>query len=127
MRTKAQFADMTERAQRVSELVAAGWSNRRIAKELRLCDRTVLRYRHRLGLPVKPPAPRLTDEELAWAKRLLDEGASYGEVSRTLGRQAAAIQKKLPGYTLPPSEAGRIAALTKSMNALERRLKAVTA
>jgi hypothetical protein len=50
--------------------------------------------------PKAPSARRFTEEELALAKRLLEDGASYKEVQRTLGRGikgADTLSRKFPG------------------------------
>jgi hypothetical protein len=114
--------ELAERRERIAELARNGWDDTRIARELALSTRTVLRYRHRLGLPVREQSPRLSASEIDAAQRLLDDGCSYGEVARTLGRCRATITKHFPGYEMSPAEGGRIAQLTVMWNRFEREL-----
>lgn len=81
--------------QRILELNRAGWSDERIAVQLGICSRTVLRARHRNGIRFEPKV--LTAEELRRAEQMLDDGASYGELARTLGFTPAAFQRRFPG------------------------------
>ena len=114
---KPDSQEMAERADRISALIASGWSDARIARELDISTRTVIRYKHRLGSAVRSQK-RLTAEEIEQARRLLEDGCSYGEVARTIGFSYQAIKRKLPGFSLDPSEAGRIASMTKKFNGL---------
>lgn len=88
--------DMARRDQRIAELTRAGRSASQIAAELHVTARTVARARARMGI-AKPCRITLTDDELRRAAALLEDGASYAEVARTLGRSIAAICKRFPG------------------------------
>jgi len=112
--------ELVERRERIAEMAAKGWNDARIARELALSTRTILRYRHRLGLPVFQPKPRLSADEIEAAQRLLDDGCSYGEVARTLNRCRATIVKHFPGYKLSAAEGGRVAQMKVMWNRLER-------
>lgn len=60
----------------------------------------ITQVRKEAGLPRRPirPYKPMTTREVAQALRLLEDGASYGEVARTLGRTVNAIRKHHPGY-----------------------------
>jgi DNA-binding NarL/FixJ family response regulator len=84
-----------ERLKRTEVFIKEGWTNRQIAQELRVTDRTINRYRDDLGLSA--PAKRMTPEEIALAEQMLDDGASYAEVARTLNRPTATIANRFTG------------------------------
>lgn len=65
---------------------------------------TVTRVRRMHGL-AKPWTP-LTDEQLTRAEQLLDDGASFAEVARTIGTTASAICKRFPGRGWSHQECG---------------------
>lgn len=51
--------------------------------------------------PIRKPAPktrRWTADELARATAMLEDGATYAEVARTLQRAVPSVTQKLPGY-----------------------------
>lgn len=65
--------------------------------------------------------PRTSPRLLSQAARLLDDGAPYAEVSRTLGVSHRTLSRHLPGRSqwTDPSEAGRFgAAVRRSGGAL---------
>ena len=78
-----------------------------IAKKLYVSDRTVSRYRKKLGIAAFERKP-LTEEELVQAKRLLEDGANYAEVGRTIGRSSHAIRNHFPGYSWSLQECSRL-------------------
>ncbi|QDF17579.1 hypothetical protein SEA_YAGO84_47 [Gordonia phage Yago84] len=90
-----------ERAQRVAELTRAGLSAREIAARLRVTVRTVGRDRRRTGTNGHRPA-RWSEEKLARAKALLDDGASYRETAMTVGCDPTHLRRRFPGYGWPP-------------------------
>lgn len=93
--------DQVRRDARITELTRAGMSARRIAELVGVTPRTVARVRARAGI-AKPytGANPMTDDEIRRAAFLLDDGASYGEVERTLGRSNVTIRKHLPGRSI---------------------------
>lgn len=96
----AQLDEIQDRRETVAALTRQGYTADQIANILRVSGRTVQRYRVITG--TSQPAPRpFTDEELALARNLLEEGAGYGEVSRTIGHDRSAVRRRLPGYGLP--------------------------
>lgn len=46
---------------------------------------------------MRAPRYKLTDEEKRRAAELLDDGVSYREVARTIGRSASVICRRFPG------------------------------
>ena len=87
------------RNERVIALTQAGASAHTIAAILRIAPRSVTRIRRRCGISLAGAAVPLTEGELSTAKRFLEDGASYAEVERTIGRGRDAIERHLPGYT----------------------------
>lgn len=88
------------RDQRIAKLTEDGLTAEAIAAELGVTARTVQRARVRRGV-AKPAARRMTAEDLRRARELLDDGASLGEVSRTIGRDLHTIGKHFPGCGWP--------------------------
>jgi hypothetical protein len=88
-------AERAARDQRVAELTRGGYSARFIAEELNITMRTVARCRVRTGT-AQPPPCYMTDTELRLAETLLDDGASYCEVARTIGRSTDALRTRFP-------------------------------
>lgn len=63
---------------------------------LRVSSRTVVRYRRRAGVS-RPIPEHITDEQLARAEQLLDDGASVAETARTVGVSPMGLHKHFPG------------------------------
>lgn len=93
---RAAVADDASIATRIVLMTNAGWSAQRIAEALRCNVRTVTRIRVRAGI-AKPPSRPLTDDELAIAERLFDDGCSISEVERTLGRAQGSLNRRFKG------------------------------
>lgn len=81
----------------IARMTKAGRSAADISAALRITERQVVRIRKQLGI-AKPVVPRITEQEWQLAHQMLLEGCSYGEVSRTLGRDHGAIQRRFPGF-----------------------------
>lgn len=77
-------------------LTKRGWSIPRIANHLGISERTVQRTRAKAGL-CRPPNTPITVEQIARAGNLLDDGASYSEVARTIGCCWETVAKYWPG------------------------------
>lgn len=110
----------TERRDRIVKLTARGWTAQEIADLLGVTARTVTRGRRAAGI-AKPRHLPMTDDEKRAAKTLLDDGASYEEVARTIGRSSKTLARHLPGYTLGRKLAAEAATLGRTMARLERQ------
>lgn len=109
-----------ERQHRIIELTRQGLTTAVIADMLGISQRTVERARHDCGY-AEEAAPPMTAEEKAEALARLNDGASYAEVARTLGRHALTIARHCPGYTWDRSQIAQAAAWGRAMARLERR------
>lgn len=79
-----------------------GLSGVRIAQELGITTVSVYRIRKELGL--ETGAVRMTEERRAKIKAMLDDGASWMEIKKTLGVQHATMQKHFPGTQWTPEQ-----------------------
>lgn len=86
-----------ERINRVIAASKAGKTAPEIAASEGISARTVQRIRRRAGIGQPTVIRPFTDDELATAARMLDDGASRGEVARTLHRSEHAIARRFPG------------------------------
>lgn len=111
------------RRTQIVELTRLGHSAAQIAGRLGITARSVQRGRVAAGLAATQP-PRFCEAEYRAAKRMLDDGASYHEVGRTLGRAASTVKRHLPGYTWDKHQAAHAAALGRAMARLDRRVAA---
>lgn len=79
---------------------------KRVASELNVnYDHLINVYSHQMGLVVRQPVRRYTDEQYAEADRLLGFGMSYTEVGKIVGIDRKMIAQKIPGKGLTASEA----------------------
>lgn len=85
-----------EIADRVVELTRQGHTARQISERLHISQRTVNRLRMKRGIG-RPSLPTMTSEMVARAATMLDDGASYAEVARTLGVDLSSIKRRFPG------------------------------
>jgi transposase len=100
--TKRRYPDrspdaLAERRSRIVTLCRSGLTVREAAARVGVGISAVTQARREAGL-AKPRPPRMSAEELARAKAMLDDGASYAEVARTLGRGRMAIARRFPGF-----------------------------
>lgn len=99
-------------------MTLAGRTAPDIAAALRITTRTV--QRDRVATGVAQPGPRaIPDDVLAAAERLLDEGCSYAEVSRTVAIDPTTTAKHFPGR-------GWTKAQTAEWSALHNRMRAAS-
>lgn len=115
-----QHIDMTPegiaaRRERVIMLTSQGVSAPTISAILGISKRSVQRHRARAGIAEDAALP-LSDAEKARAKALLEDGCSYNEVARTVGRTSHSLKRWFPGYGWPPQEVGRLAAAQRWAN-----------
>lgn len=80
------------------------------ARRLGVSRETVRQTRRRLGILQARP---WTDADTARALQLLDDGCSFTEVGRTLGRSPATICRRFPGRGWSATECGRFSRLTR--------------
>jgi IS30 family transposase len=99
-------AKIAERRRQVVTLTQQGWSLGDIAERLGVTDRTVARDRLACGI-AHPKAPPMSTDELAQAQQLLDDGASYLEVARSLGRNHQTIAQRFPGQGWTAEQTGQ--------------------
>lgn len=97
-----------QRRAQVVELTRLGRTIADIAAALRISERHVSRIRAEQGI-ARPKPPLLSEEELRIAAEMLDDGASYAEVARTLGRHHRAIAVRFPGRGWDKGEGARLA------------------
>jgi len=109
---------INERRDRIAQLTRQGLDASTIASMLHINVRTVQRAKKLRGL-TKPPNP-LTTAEIERAKALLDDGACYAEVERTIGRSHGAIYRHLPGYAYSRAQIAEAALFGRMMASLER-------
>jgi hypothetical protein len=73
--------------------------------------------------PVRKRAARpneASDSERLRAKAFLEDGASYQEVGRTIGRYPSTVANWFPGYQFTPRQAGFAAKLASKARKLDR-------
>lgn len=80
----------------ILELVGQGLSDEAVAQRVGMTAGTVSRVRRRAGIK-RQQARRFTAEECATIEAMLDDGCSYEEIGRTVGRHASTICWKWPG------------------------------
>jgi hypothetical protein len=98
-----------ERRARVIELTRQGHSASAIAAFTGITKRSVTRIRSDMGVAQPPSGLPLTDDEMRRAAELLDDGCSYGETARTLGRNCETIRRHFPGRGWTRAECAEIA------------------
>jgi IS30 family transposase len=113
--------DRRHRRDRVVELTRKGFMVTEISALLGVAERTVTRDRVARGC-AEPRWIAVTGRELLRAKEMLDDGASYSEVGRTLGRAPQSISRHLPGYQWTREQAVQAATLGRRMSKLMREI-----
>lgn len=84
-----------ERERMVRKRTMQGRSLPQIAAELGITERSVSRIRERIKISAVKPEP-LTAAERAKIEDMLDDGCSYREIGRTLGRSENTIWANYP-------------------------------
>lgn len=95
---------VADRRAKVVEWTRWGVTARQISIRLGITERSVQRHRAAAGIAKRQWADRLTVEELARAEELLDDGCSFAEVGRTLGRDMRTIRHHFPGRGWTPEQ-----------------------
>lgn len=105
-----------EREARVKCLTEQGWPATEIAAVLKISTRTVVRYRRVTGCS-QPVGRHLTDDEIATAGEMLDDGCPVQEVAKTLGVSAWAIAARYPGRAWTRSQISAFGCLHRRFSA----------
>jgi IS30 family transposase len=108
--------DVAERRERIVELTRQGYTADQISHTEGVTARTVQRTRQAMG--ISRDYNRMTPDELRAAAALLDDGCSYGEVARTLGRAPCTIRRHFPGRGWPVGDVYRVAAFNRQLKQL---------
>ena len=103
----------------VVELSRQGLTAKVISEKLGVTMRTVTRARAFRGI-AKPGGIPMTEFELLRAKEMLEDGACYAEVARTIGRTHQTISRHLPGYQWTPEQIYEAAAIGRRVSKLMR-------
>jgi DNA-binding CsgD family transcriptional regulator len=101
------------RWERIAQLTREGRPASEIAAIVGMTKRSVTRVRHELGIAQGGAAEALTEAERQIVETMLDDGCSYNEIARTIGRGTSTIARHWPGRGWPPGEGGRVAMLTR--------------
>lgn len=105
-----------DRRARVKSLTAQGLTASEIADQLKVSERTVVRYRRATGC--SQPVPRhLTADVVARAGEMLDDGCPYEEVARTLRVSPRSVAAWYPGRAWAPSQVSAFGNLHKRFHA----------
>lgn len=113
--TEVQAAAAARR-DRIIEYTRKGFSASLIADIEKVTPRSVFRIRHQTGMSQGGPPKPLTEDELATAASMLDDGCSIAEVARTLGRHYPTLAKYFPGRGWSKEDAARFAAWSFRMS-----------
>jgi len=104
--------------ERLAELNARGMSAAKIAEALGCEPRTVYRWRSAQGIAQPLPESRNPDDlpaRLEQARRLLEDGAPYNEVVKTLHMHKRTLQRHFPGMAWSKVEGSRLGAFITRM------------
>lgn len=100
-------------------LIEAGVDSRMAGIRLGISDRTVLRYRKMLGMPIAPSAVPYPQEVRDKALEMLKEGMSGREVAKTLGLSETRIGRWFPEYMWTTQQSIEYANMVKRLNRIE--------
>ncbi len=114
-----------EKAEKRRDLVAKmtrlGVPGPIIAAHLGVSVRTVSRARRERDC-AKPLPTEISEADLAVAQQMLEDGATYSEVSRTLGRDTRVWKRRFPGFDCPPERTGELSMLARTLNKIPSEL-----
>lgn len=106
--------DVEERHDQIARMARSGMQRKVIARRLGVHIRTVDRVLSDRGLTKGNP-PKMTVEEIERARALLEDGASYYEAARSIGRSSMVLRRKLPGYQWDKVKSGEHGQVCKKM------------
>lgn len=101
---------------RIEALHLCGLSESEIAVRLDCSVRTVQRWRAtQRGTPLTRH-PRVSEERLAAARRMIDDGASHGDIAVTLHMNVRTIARYFPGTSWSHENVLRYAHMVRQLN-----------
>lgn len=110
------------RNERIMFLARGGVHPAVIAEKVGVAQSTVCRVRQASGDPTVMRFRRGTEADKLKAKQLLEDGASYWEVGRTIGFSGASVSRWFPGYTWSAQERSQASAMSRKLGRLGDRL-----
>lgn len=117
-----QIAQANERRDLAVQLSREGLSIQAIAQRLNVNPSSVTRYRRERDVPRNKPVP-ISAEELDRARVLLEDGATYAEAARTIGRHPSCLRRRLPGFrVMNRTEIAELAALGRQRSRVEAKI-----
>ncbi|ABD58272.1 DNA binding protein [Mycobacterium phage Phatniss] len=110
-----------EQVQTILLMTREGCSAKHIGEVVGCSARTVVRVRAAGDARLASPEQfvPLSQEQKDFAQYLLDDGAPYREVARTLGVSRTTVEKYFPGYGWSKKQAAEFRALVKKFRWLE--------
>ncbi|AEK08599.1 hypothetical protein PBI_DLANE_55 [Mycobacterium phage DLane] len=110
-----------EQVKMILSMTRDGFSAKHIGEVVGCSPRTVTRVRAAADARVMNPRrfTPLTADQLEFAEYLLEDGASYQEVARTLGVSRTTIERHFPGRAWTKRQAAEFTALRKKFRRLE--------
>lgn len=115
---------MSERDESVRVATMAGATAREISERLGILKREVQRSRQRLRRsgqlpPSKNTGRPMPEDVVNIVERMLDDGASYKEVSRTIGTDEKWIRHRYPGRGWTAQQSAQYRHMRRAMNKLD--------
>jgi transposase-like protein len=108
------------RNNRILRLAREGIHPNVIAEAVGVAKATVFRVRRDAGDTALMQYRRGTEAEKLQAKQLLEDGASYWEVGRTIGFSGSSVSRWFPGYSWSAQQRSESSAMSRKLNQLER-------
>lgn len=110
-----------ELSAKIAPLHALGLTSTEIAVRVGCSPRTVTRWRAQAGVTQHLPegaAKPVSQVKLRAAEILLDDGASYREVSRTVHIATHTLRRYFPGRGYTPQQSAEVAAMARKLRSL---------
>lgn len=112
----AQVAGHLAKHPDILALVREGLPSRVIAHRLHVSKRTISRVRQAAGLGVERRTA--SEDDKLRAKKMLEEGASYAEVARTIGFGPQHVKRWFPGYEWTVEQRNEMADMQRRLDGL---------
>lgn len=105
----------------IAELHRLGYSATQIAARAGCSTRTVVRWRRSQGLTTLPENASVpaSQERLDAARRMLEDGVSHKDISRTLRMNPETLRRHFPGTAWTTQQSGRLAQMVRQLNRIE--------